>query len=248
MQQAPTVSVIIPLYKSKQLFKNIINLTQELFPLLGSKSELLLINDGDSDLFDLTVFDAFTTISRSVTLLSLRKNFGQMTATLCGMSLAKSPIILTIDADFYCDSNVLKELVIKAQASKHIAYIDLQEPNNNLPIHRKVLSWINRKAFTLLVHNPELHAYTGSSIRAIEQSLVERLIQEHRSSELMDVWLLNNALKVSFIPVSQKGESSSSYSITSLISFTFRFIHGLFKKNSRFKATDYIYQIEKLSG
>ena len=248
LQEAPTVSVVIPFYGSRNHFATLINLLQELFPLLGLGSELLLVNDGDPNLNDVSVYNEFLAINRPVTVLNLKKNIGQMSASLCGMSMAKCPIVLSIDADTCCDAQLLLDLAHKAQTSGHVAYLDIRTSDYKRPMFRRALSWINKKIFRLLIKNEVIHQYSGSSVRAIERSLVEKLLQEESCAEMMDVWLLNSADKVFFIPYSKTGEYRTSYSSWSLALFVYRFFKCFFKKKNGFKATDYIYQTKKLTG
>jgi glycosyltransferase involved in cell wall biosynthesis len=246
-QKVPEVSVIIPLYRSKEHFENIIDLLRQLFPLLGQGSELILINDGDTELFHVSAYKKFQVIDAPLNVLQLKENFGQMTATLCGMSVAKCPIVLTVDADTCCDAHLLANLAVKAQSSRHLAYLDILTTIHKRPKFRRVLSWINKKAFHVLVKPKDLHR-SGSSVRAVELSLVKELIQEESCAELMDVRFLNSARKVSFIPYSKLVNCHTSYSSLSFLRFVFRFAKGLFKRKARFQAARYIYQIQNLTS
>ena len=244
----PAVSVVIPLYRSRKNFENILDLSRQLFPLFDSKSELLLINDGDPDLFDVSIYDEFLIIGCPVQLVTLKQNFGQMTATLCGLSMAKSPTVLTVDADTCCNARLLRDLVLKSQTARHLAYLNVLSTTSKRPLLRDVLSQVNKKVFAYLVKNIDLRNYSGSSVRAVERSLVESLLEEGVCAELIDIWLLNAAVKTSFIPYQGTKEYSTSYSAWSLVLFVFRFVKCFVKKRTPFNATDYIYQTEKLAG
>ena len=248
MQEAPTVSVVIPLYESRKHFATLVDLLQQLFPLLGPGSELLLVNDGDPDLLHTSTYHEFQAIGAPLTVLQLKKNFGQMTATLCGMSMAKSPVVLTMDADTCCDAQLLTDLVFKSQNSEYVAYLDVLTTDYKRPIFRRVLSWINKKVFGLLVKNVALRNYSGSSVRAVERSLAEKILQQEGCAEMMDVWLLNSARKVFFVPYCETRDYTTSYSFSSFVLYIFRFVKCFFTKKARLKATDYIYQSEKLIG
>ena len=246
-KEAPIVSVVIPLYGSRKHFVNLVDLLQQLFPLLGQGSEVLLVNDGDTNLFHVSAYKEFQIIDAPLNVLQLKKNFGQMTATLCGMSVAKCPIVLTMDADTYCDAHLLATLAIKAQPSGHLAYLNILTTIYKRPKFRRLLSWTNKKVFRMLVKSKGLH-HTGSSVRAVELSLVKKLIQEESCAELMDVRLLNSAKKVSFLPYSKLVNYNTSYSFLSFLRFVFRFAKGLFKRKARFQAARYIYQIQNLTS
>lgn len=247
MDEEPIVSVVIPLYQSRSNFERLVEFLQHLFALLGSGSELLLINDGDPDLFHVSSYTQFQSIDVPLTVLQLKNNFGQMTATMCGINAAKCPVVLTIDADPHYEAATLKELVLQAQTPKHLAYIDIVRPTQKRPIFRNALSWTNKKVFEFLVKNVSLQNYSGSSIRAIEGSLAKKFLEEGHCAEMMDVWLLNTARKVSFIPYLETTDYNSTYSFNSLFLFILRFIKCFFSKKKSLKATDYIYQIEKFT-
>ncbi|MDA9120738.1 glycosyltransferase [Flavobacteriales bacterium] len=246
-KEAPIVSVVIPLYGSRKHFTTLLHLLQQLFPLLGQGSELILVNDGDNDLFHVSAYKKFQIIDARLNILQLKKNCGQMTATLCGMSVAKCPVVLTMDADTCCDAHLLANLAVKAQPSGNLAYLDVLPAILKQPMLRRVLSWINKVVFRILVKRKDLHR-SGSSVRAVELSLVKELVQEESCAELIDVRFLNSASKVSFIPYSKPVNYSTSYSFLSFLRFIFRFAKGLFKKKARFQAARYIYEIQNLTS
>ncbi len=244
-EEALTASVVIPLYRSKTHFASLATLLEQLFHRLSSESELIFINDGDPDLVHPSVYERFQTLNISLVVLQLKQNHGQMTASLCGMSVARCPIVLTLDADTACGVELLEQLVRRAQATKHLAYMDKKHVGQR-PVSRNLITWINQKVFRLLVGNRIEH-HSGSSIRAIELSLVQQLLQKGRCSELMDVWLLNSAHHVSFVPYVENVPYRTSYSYTSLFKFILRSAKCIFNKKVALNPAQYIYRTEKFT-
>src|SRR3989344_4392896 len=91
-------SIVVPLYNEAEnvaeLFRRVNNACQE----LAGPYEIIFVDDGSTD----STAAACSSLS-PLTLISLRKNFGQTAAFDAGFKEAKGDIILTLDGDLQND-------------------------------------------------------------------------------------------------------------------------------------------------
>jgi len=93
-----SISIIIPVYNSENIIALTLEKTIAELDNLDVDYEILLINDGSSD-DSWSVIDNLTNKYTCVIAVDLLKNYGQHSAILCGISLAKGDYLITMDDD-----------------------------------------------------------------------------------------------------------------------------------------------------
>lgn len=109
----PKVSLVVPVYNEEQNLPLLYQKVVESLDPLEISWELILVDDGSTDhsvgvARDLVGFDY------RVTLLELRRNFGQTAAMAAGFDEARGEFIVTLDADLQNDPADIPRLLSKA--------------------------------------------------------------------------------------------------------------------------------------
>ncbi|HTR45725.1 MAG TPA: glycosyltransferase, partial [Thermodesulfovibrionales bacterium] len=105
-----TVSVVIPLYNEEE---NVEVLHERLRPVLegiGVEYEIIYVDDGSTD-NTLSLLEKIQESNASVTVLSLRRNFGQTAAFAAGFDFARGDVIVTMDGDLQNDPKDIPRLL-----------------------------------------------------------------------------------------------------------------------------------------
>jgi polyisoprenyl-phosphate glycosyltransferase len=91
------LSIIIPVYNGE---KTIARLVEEVKrTLAGYESEIIMINDGSKDNSE-SVCENIALNNSGVIFISLRKNFGEHNAVMCGLNHITGDYAIIIDDDF----------------------------------------------------------------------------------------------------------------------------------------------------
>jgi len=92
-------SVVVPVYNSQDTLEELVErLKKVFFELHADQYEIILVDDSSTDA-SWTVMTKIHSNNSSVKIINLSRNFGQQSATLCGMSFASGEIIITLDDD-----------------------------------------------------------------------------------------------------------------------------------------------------
>ena len=163
------LSVVIPVYHGAITICRLVQSVQEQ---LGAYScEIILINDGskdDSEKICLVLAEKFNNIS----FLSLRKNFGEFNAVMCGLNYSKGEYIVIIDDDFQNPpSEIIKLLETAQEGNFDVVYGQYDEKKHHQ--FRNMGSWFVNQITTLLFKKPQ-DLYL-SSFKLIKKEVVEEI-------------------------------------------------------------------------
>ena len=163
------LSVVIPVYYGAVTIHKLVQSVQEQ---LGAYScEIILINDGskdDSEKICLVLAEKFNNIS----FLSLRKNFGEFNAVMCGLNYSKGEYIVIIDDDFQNPpSEIIKLLETAQEGNFDVVYGQYDEKKHHQ--FRNMGSWFVNQITTLLFKKPQ-DLYL-SSFKLIKKEVVEEI-------------------------------------------------------------------------
>ncbi|QJD79376.1 glycosyltransferase family 2 protein [Spirosoma rhododendri] len=110
------LTIVIPVYNSE---KTISPLVERLHDCLSALLfEVILVNDGSADQSGL-VIDQLADRYPTVRAISLRRNFGEFNAVLCGLSYARGQFTAIIDDDFQNPPEAILTLLGAAQAGQY---------------------------------------------------------------------------------------------------------------------------------
>ena len=104
------ISIVVPVYNESDSIKLLIN---EIFNVMESHKlpfELIIVNDGSVDRTS-NVLENLSLEIKQLTVINLRKNYGQTAALAAGFDHSNGDIIVTLDGDLQNDPNDIPKLI-----------------------------------------------------------------------------------------------------------------------------------------
>ncbi len=111
MPQEMHLSVIVPVFNEGGAVHKLHQEILEMCECLGKTYEIIFINDGSSD----DTLDVLKSL-RPITIINLRKNFGQTAAMDAGIKAAKGRYLATLDGDGQNDPKDIPALITKLES------------------------------------------------------------------------------------------------------------------------------------
>lgn len=215
-QPAPTLSIVVPVYRSAQTLRELHRRIAAAVEPLDPHFELILVEDcGGDDSWQ--VIEAIAQEDRRVRGIRLSRNFGQHAATICGFTHARGQWIATLDDDLEQAPEYLPALYQKAQQGYDLVYGVYPERTHkswrNLTSH--VARWLFNKAI------PSLN-YAYTSYRMIRGDIARALTQFDSPFPFVDgylSWLTNRYATVE-VPHGTRAHGSSNYTFRKLLTHT----------------------------
>ncbi|MBN1311706.1 MAG: glycosyltransferase family 2 protein [Anaerolineae bacterium] len=116
-----SLSVIIPVYNSADILPVLLQRLDAVLPNLAPQFEVILVNDGSRD----SSWDAILRLTQKYPWaygIHLMRNYGQHNALLCGIRVAKHPIIVTMDDDLQHPPEEIPKLLNKLADGHDVVY------------------------------------------------------------------------------------------------------------------------------
>ena len=144
------LSVIIPVYNAEH---SIYLLVKEIKAVLHQyKIEIILVNDGSRDGSE-DICEQIACENLCVKFISLRKNFGEHNAVLCGLNYAEADYAVIVDDDFQNPPAEILRLYNEAKKGYDVVYSKYHQKKHNL--YRNVLSGLSNQVANLLLTKPK---------------------------------------------------------------------------------------------
>ncbi len=203
------LSVVIPVYNAEQ---SIAELVKHLYNTLnGIDFEVILVNDGSQDKSE-QVCEKLAEENNSVKFISLRKNFGEHNAVLCGLNFTKGEYIAVIDDDFQNPPAEIIKLLNEAEKGFDVVYSKYHHKRHNL--FRNAGSWLNGAIAGYLIDKPK--GLYLSSFKIIKKEVVEEIIKYKGPFPYVDGLIFRTTNNISSIYVAhdkrQLGKSNYTFS------------------------------------
>ena len=123
------LSVVIPVYHGAITITQLVETVQE--QLKSYAFEIILINDGSKDNSE-QVCIGLSEKYKNVSFLSLRKNFGEFNAVMCGLNYTKGQYTVIIDDDFQNPpSEIIKLLETAQKGNFDVVYSQYDEKKHH---------------------------------------------------------------------------------------------------------------------
>ena len=216
------LSVVIPVYHGAITITRLVNTVQE--QLRPYNFEIILINDGskdDSEKVCLGLAEEF----ENITFLSLRKNFGEFNAVMCGLNYAKGDYTVIIDDDFQNPpSEIIKLLEMAQKGDFDVVYGQYDEKKHTN--FRNLGSWMVNQITTSLFDKPD-DLYL-SSFKIIKKEVVNEICKYDGPYPYIDGLIFNvtdNVGKVTVIH-NDRNHGESNYNFKRLASLFLNIIFG----------------------
>jgi len=106
------LSVVFPVYNEADSIADLYRTTRAVLAALGRSFEILFVDDGSKD-DSVSIIKRLAADDPAVTVMCLRRNFGQTAALAAGFDLAGGGIIIAMDADLQHDPAEIPKFVAK---------------------------------------------------------------------------------------------------------------------------------------
>ncbi|MEY4541278.1 MAG: hypothetical protein RLZZ306_3035 [Bacteroidota bacterium] len=216
------LSVIIPVYHGAVTIQKLVDTAQE--QLKAYSFEIVLINDGSKDNSEKICLELCAKF-KNVSFLSLRKNFGEFQAVMCGLNHAKGNYTVIIDDDFQNPpSEIIKLLETAQNGNFDVVYGQYQEKKHHK--FRNIGSWFVNQITTSLFKKPQ-DLYL-SSFKLIKKDIVEEICKYKGPYPYIDGLIFNVTDNVGKIIVqhNDRHHGESNYTPKKLASLFLNIIFG----------------------
>lgn len=216
------LSVVIPVYHGAITITQLVETVQE--QLKSYAFEIILINDGSKDNSE-QVCIGLSEKYKNVSFLSLRKNFGEFNAVMCGLNYTKGQYTVIIDDDFQNPpSEIIKLLETAQKGNFDVVYSQYDEKKHH-PM-RNFGSWLVNQVTTSLFKKPQ-DLYL-SSFKLIKNEVVEEICKYKGPYPYLDGLIFNITDNVGKITVihNDRHHGESNYTAKKLAGLFLNIIFG----------------------
>ncbi len=207
------LTVVIPVYNSERTIGPLVERLQEC--LVGRSFEVVLVNDGSADGSE-AICQQLADQYAPVQFISLRRNFGEFNAVLCGLNHAGGDYVVIIDDDFQNPPEAILTLIETAETGQYdVVYSRYDQKQHHW--FRNVGSWLVNTLTTYSIGKP--HDLYLSSFKLIRHEVVEEIIRYRGPYPYIDGLIFRVTRNVGHVtvPHSARAEGRSSYTVRKLI-------------------------------
>ena len=208
------LSVVIPVYNSQDTIQELIKRLQA--ALSEISFEIVLVNDGSSDGSE-KICTNLTKLYDNVYFISLRKNFGEFNAVMCGLNWSRGEYCVMIDDDFQNPPEEILKMIELAEVGEFdvvYTYYTKKEHSRYRNLGSRLVNWLT----SYLLNKPkELYL---SSFKLIRQEVVQEIIKYQGPYPYIDGLIFRLTRNIGTVQVThEKRESGiSNYTSRKLIS------------------------------
>ena len=208
------LSIVIPVYNSE---RTLIPLLERLeVCLAGREFEVVLVNDGSRDRSEWVCARLVDRYS-NVRAISLRRNFGEFNAVLCGLNYAAGQFAVVIDDDFQNPPEAILSLLDEAKAQEYdVVYARYDQKQHHW--FRNMGSALTNALATYLLRKPkELYL---SSFKLIRREVIDEIIRYNGPYPYIDglIFRVTSNVGSVLVPHHARQEGRSNYTLRKLIS------------------------------
>lgn len=144
------VSVVMPSYNTRNLYKNVLEVKNELVK-FTKKYEIIIVNDGSTKFWEIEIKNLKKVKGKWLRIISYEKNMGKGYALIKGGLAAKGDVVVFIDADLDIPAKLIKDYVEKISEGD-IVIGSKRHPLSKLdyPILRRFMSFWYQRLIALL--------------------------------------------------------------------------------------------------
>jgi glycosyltransferase involved in cell wall biosynthesis len=208
------LSVVIPVYNSENSIGSLIERLGE--TLKGIAYEVILVNDGSRDSSE-KVCTHLAQTRPEVTFISLRRNFGEFNAVMCGLNYVQGTFCVMIDDDFQNPPEEILKLVQTAREGNFGAVYTYYEKKEHALYRNFGSRFVNWITSYLLNKPKDLYL---SSFKLIRQEVVQEIIKYTGPYPYIDGLLFRVTHNIGRVKVShsKREQGQSNYTPRKLIS------------------------------
>ncbi|ABO18337.1 glycosyltransferase family 2 protein [Prochlorococcus marinus] len=163
------ISIIVPVFNESESIALLLDEVVNVMSFHKFNFELIVVNDGSKDNTH-QVLKQLTLKIKELSVISLRKNYGQTAAMSAGFDNSKGDIVITLDGDLQNDPNDIPLLISEINDGYDLVCGWRFDRKDKL-INRKIPSKIANKLIAN-VTGLKLHDY-GCSLKAFKKEIIE---------------------------------------------------------------------------
>ncbi len=214
-------SIVVPVYKTVETLSPLFEAVRTVMDTHDSSFEVIYIEDSGSHDTWKELLRLKENHKELVTIVRLSKNFGQNSATLCGITIAKGDKLITIDDDLQVHPTEISKLISRQKETGAAVVYGA--------IPKQKTSWIRRvgsSTFKRIFNRNTGPNSIGSSFRLIDAHVYERLrdhSQNHLFINQVITWY-TASIESAEIEHSERQEGKSGYSLIRLSILSIRLL------------------------
>jgi len=205
------ISIIIPVYNESESIAFLLEEVINVMSFHEFKFELIVVNDGSKD-NTYQVLKELTLKIKELSVISLRKNYGQTAAMSAGFDYSKGDIIITLDGDLQNDPNDIPKLISEINNGYDLICGWRFDRKDKL-LNRKIPSKIANKLIAK-VTGLKFHDY-GCSLKAFKKEIIDDIKLYGELHRFLPVLAKIEGAKIKEIKVNHRSRQygSSKYGI-----------------------------------
>jgi glycosyltransferase involved in cell wall biosynthesis len=210
-----TLAIVIPVYNGAHTIGPLVELcTKELADV---DHEFVLVNDGSRDDSE-RVCEALARERSNLTFISLRKNFGEHNAVMCGLNFISAEYAAIIDDDFQNPPSEIIKLLNEARRGYDVVYSYYSHKQHSW--FRNAGSWLHNRIATFLLNKPK--GLYLSSFKVIRREVVDEIVKYRGPFPYVDglIFRVTNNFSKVLVEHSPRAEGRSNYTVGKLVSLT----------------------------
>ncbi|MCX6048319.1 MAG: glycosyltransferase family 2 protein [Chloroflexi bacterium] len=168
---APRISVVIPLYNEEESIPHLRTALHQALESCGYSYEIIIVDDGSKDK-SFTLLREWALQDQHMTVIRLRRNFGQTAAFSAGFDQARGEIVITMDADLQNDPQDVPKLMAKIDEGYDIVS-GWRKDRQDRWLDRKLPSMLANRLISN-VTDVRLHDY-GCSLKAYRRDVLQHV-------------------------------------------------------------------------
>ncbi|MBS0612335.1 MAG: glycosyltransferase [Proteobacteria bacterium] len=221
---APVLSVVIPVYNEEAVLPALFARLYPALDALGTSYEVVFVNDGSKDRSAALLRAQFEQRPRETRVVLFHANFGQHSAVMAGLSYARGPHVITMDADLQNPPEEVGKILNRLEEGYD--YVGTVRQQRQDVWWRRVLSRaINRLREWI---TPIRIADQGCMMRGYGRAVVDALNQTHEVNTFIPALASLYAMRPIEIPIAheERAAGQSKYSLYSLVRLNFDLVTG----------------------
>ena len=208
------LSIVIPIYNGSATIRQLVEAVKK--EMTDMEYELILVNDGSQDDSG-EVCEELAYADSTINFISLRNNFGEHNAVICGLNASSGDYSVIIDDDFQNPPSEIKKLLKEALVHSYdVVYSKYKTKYHS--IFRNIGSqWTNLIASYVL--NKPVSLYL-SSFKIIKKDVVKEILKYKGATPYIDGLILRITSNIGVFEVehSPRSTGKSNYNLPRLFS------------------------------
>lgn len=219
-----TVSVVIPVYKSTDSLKILVQELIDLFRTMRLSFEIILVNDSPEYMPTRRVVEELRKKNKkAIRCVEMRKNHGQEFAVMVGLFLSDGEYVVTMDDDLQHSPKEIRRMLDAMKSNPEIDAILAVPPYNKRKhnLVRKTASWALAKVDHVFLGLPK--QVVKSSFRMIRSDTVRLMVEYFNASPAISGLLLQITHRVVNLEIKhyQRRFGKSQYKTSRLFKLAF---------------------------